>query len=114
MKRFEKHIFVCENKRPQGHPKGCCADKNSPEVRALFKKRLKELGLNAQIRSNAAGCLDACEHGVTVLIYPEQIWYGGVTLNDVEEILQSHILKNVPVERLKIKDAKFNKDEKKI
>ena len=114
MKRFEKHIFVCENKRPQGHPKGCCADKNSPEVRALFKKRLKELGLNAQIRSNAAGCLDACEHGVTVLIYPEQVWYGGVTLNDVEEILQSHILKNVPVERLKIKDAKFNKDEKKI
>jgi (2Fe-2S) ferredoxin len=114
MKRFEKHIFVCENKRPDGHPKGCCADKNSPEVRALFKKRLKELGLNAQIRSNAAGCLDACEHGVTVLIYPEQVWYGGVTLNDVEEILQSHILKNVPVERLKIKDAKFNKDEKKI
>ena len=114
MKRFDKHIFVCENKRPDGHPKGCCADKNSPEVRALFKKRLKELGLNAQIRSNAAGCLDACEHGVTVLIYPEQVWYGGVTLNDVEEILQSHILKNVPVERLKIKDAKFNKDEKKI
>jgi (2Fe-2S) ferredoxin len=114
MKRFEKHIFVCENKRPDGHPKGCCADKNSPEVRALFKKRLKELGLNAQIRSNAAGCLDACEHGTTVLIYPEQVWYGGVTLNDVEEILQSHILKNVPVERLKIKDAKFNKDEKKI
>ena len=114
MKRFEKHIFVCENKRPDGHPKGCCADKNSLEVRGLFKKRLKELGLNAQIRSNAAGCLDACEHGVTVLIYPEQVWYGGVTLNDVEEILQSHILKNVPVERLKIKDAKFNKDEKKI
>ncbi len=114
MKRFEKHIFVCENKRPDGHPKGCCADKNSPEIRALFKKRLKELGLNAQIRSNAAGCLDACEHGVTVLIYPEQVWYGGVTLNDVEEILQTHILKNVPVERLKIKDAKFNKDEKKI
>ena len=114
MKRFEKHIFVCENKRPEGHPKGCCADKNSPEVRALFKKRLKELGLNAQIRSNAAGCLDACEHGVTVLIYPEQVWYGGVTLNDVEEILQSHILKNVPVERLKIKDVKFNKDEKNI
>ena len=114
MKRFEKHIFVCENKRPEGHPKGCCADKNSPEVRALFKKRLKELGLNAQIRSNAAGCLDACEHGATVLIYPEQVWYSGVTLSDVEEILQSHILKNVPVERLKIKDAKFNKDEKKI
>ncbi len=75
---------------------------------------MKELGLNTEVRSNAAGCLDACEYGVTVLIYPEQVWYGGVTLNDVEEILQTHILKNVPVERLKIKDAKFNKDEKKI
>ena len=114
MKRFEKHIFVCENKRPEGHPKGCCADKNGLEVRELFKKRLKELGISSSVRANAAGCLDACEHGVTVLVYPEQIWYGGVTIDDVEEILQSHILKNLPVERLKIKNDKFNKDEKKF
>ena len=111
MKRFEKHIFVCENKRPDSHPKGCCADKNSLEVRALFKKRLKDLDLSTEVRSNAAGCLDACEQGVTVVVYPEQIWYGGVTIGDVEEILQSHILKNLPVDRLKIKDEKFNKDK---
>jgi len=111
MKRFEKHIFVCENKRPDGHPKGCCADKNSVEIRALLKKRLKELGLSPTIRSNAAGCLDACEHGATVLVYPEQIWYGHVTLEDVEEIIQEHLINNKPVERLKIKDKKFNKDE---
>ena len=109
MKRFEKHIFVCENKRPEGHPKGCCADKNSLEVRAQFKKRLKEMGLNTSVRANAAGCLDACEYGVTVLIYPEQIWYGGVTVGDVEEIIQEHILKNIPVERLKIRDERFNR-----
>ena len=114
MKRFEKHIFVCENKRPEGHPKGCCADKNSIEVRALFKKRLNELGLSTEVRSNAAGCLDACEHGVTVIVYPEQIWYGKVTVADVEEIIQEHIVKNNPVERLKITDEKFNKDEIKI
>jgi len=111
MKRFEKHIFVCENKRPDGHPKGCCANKNGLEVRALFKKRLKELGLSTQIRANAAGCLDACEHGATVLIYPEQFWYGNVTNDDVEEIIQEHLIKDNPVERLKIKDKKFNKDE---
>ena len=110
MKRFEKHIFICENKRPQGHPKGCCADKNSLEVRALFKKRLNELGLNTGVRSNAAGCLDACEHGVTVVIYPEQTWYGGVTIDDVEEIVQEHLIKNKPVDRIKIKDEKYNKD----
>ncbi len=114
MKRFEKHIFVCENKRLAGHPKGCCADKNSLEVRAKFKKRLNELGISTEVHSNSAGCLDACEHGVTVVVYPEQIWYGGVTIGDVEEIVQSHILNNCPVDRLKIKNEKFNKDEKKF
>lgn len=111
MKRFEKHIFVCENKRPEGHPRGCCADKNSVEIRAMFKKRLKELGLSTEIRANAAGCLDACEHGVTVVVYPEQTWYGKVTIDDVEEIIQEHLVNNNPVERLRIKDKKFNKDE---
>jgi (2Fe-2S) ferredoxin len=110
MKRFEKHIFICENKRPEGHPKGCCEEKGSPAVKEQFKKRLKELGLNTTVRANTAGCLDACEHGITVLVYPGQIWYGKVSVEDVEEIIQNHILKNNPVERLKIKDEKFNRD----
>jgi len=114
MKRFEKHIFVCENKRSEGHPRGCCAEKNSPEVREFLKKRIKELGLNTTVRANSAGCLDACEHGVTVAVYPEQIWYGKVTIDDVEEIIQQHMIKNIPVGRLKIEDEKFNKDEIKI
>jgi (2Fe-2S) ferredoxin len=110
MKRFEKHIFVCENKRPEGHPRGCCAEKGSSEVRELFKSRLKELGLNANVRANTSGCLDACEFGISVVIYPEQIWYGGVKKDDVEEIIQSHIIDNKPVERLKINNERFNKD----
>jgi (2Fe-2S) ferredoxin len=114
MKRFEKHIFICENKRPEGHPRGCCSEKNSPDIKELFKKRIKDLGLNANVRANSAGCLDACEYGVTIVVYPEQIWYGKVTVNDVEEIIQQHLIKNIPVERLKIKDEKFNKDEIKI
>jgi len=109
LKRFEKHIFVCENKRPDGHPRGCCADKNSKQIRDLFKKRLKELGLSSSVRANTSGCLDACEQGVTVVVYPEQVWYGGVLLKDVEEVIQEHIIKNHPVERLKIKDEKFNR-----
>jgi (2Fe-2S) ferredoxin len=110
MKRYNKHIFVCENKRPDGHPKGCCADKGSMEIREHFKIRLKELGLNANVRANSAGCLDACEFGVSVVVYPEQIWYGAVTKNDVEEIIQSHIINNSPVERLKITHPRYNKD----
>lgn len=111
MKRFDKHIFVCENKRPEGHPKGCCADKNSADIKNLFKKRLAELGLKASVRVNTSGCLDACEYGITLVVYPEQVWYGNVTLNDVEEILQQHILNDHPVERLKIKHKSFNRDE---
>ncbi len=110
MKRFNKHIFVCENLRPAGHPKGCCAEKGSVEIREYFKSRLKELGLNADVRANASGCLDACEFGVSVVVYPEQVWYGGVTKNDVDEIIQSHIINNKPVERLKIKHPRYNKD----
>ena len=111
MKRYEKHIFVCENKRPEGHPRGCCFEKGSELVRDKFKKRLKELGLNSGVRANISGCLDACEFGITVLVYPEQIWYGGVKLDDVEEIIQSHIINNKPVERLIIRDKRFHKDD---
>lgn len=114
MKRYGKHIFICENKRPPEDPRGCCSDKGSIELRAKFKKRIKELGLKAEVRANASGCLDACEFGASVVVYPEQIWYGGVTLDDVEEIIQSHIINNKPVERLFISHPKFNKDEIKI
>lgn len=110
MKRFNKHIFICENKRPDDHPRGSCAQKGSSEIKEYFKSRLKELGLNAEIRANTAGCLDACEFGVSIVVYPEQIWYGSVTKEDVEEIIQSHLINNNPVERLKINHPRFNKD----
>lgn len=110
MKRFEKHIFVCENKRPDGHPRGCCCDKGGIEVRSKLKSTLKQLGLNSEVRSNSSGCLDACEFGVTMVVYPEQVWYGGVNVDDVDEIIKSHIINGKPVERLMIKDKRFNKD----
>ena len=111
MKRFDKHIFICENVRPEGDPRGCCSDKGSKELRQLFKKRLKELGLSTKVRANAAGCLDACEFGATVVIYPDQTWYGGVKESDVEEIVNQHIINGKVVERLTIKDKRFNRDE---
>lgn len=108
--RFKKHIFICENIRPADHPRGSCGRKNSTELKPIFKKRLKELGLNTEVRANSAGCLDACEFGPTIVIYPEQIWYGGVQPEDIEEIIQEHIINNHPVKRLEIKDRRFNKD----
>jgi len=106
MPRFKKHVFICEHKRPPDDPKGCCSDKNSPEIRELFKQRLKELGLSSIIRANYSGCLDACKYGPVVVVYPEQVWYGHISKDDIEEIIQSHLLNNKPVERLTIYNKK--------
>ena len=101
---LQRHVFICVNERPPSSPKGCCLDKGGAEVRDEFKKRLALLGLKGIVRANNAGCLDRCASGVTVLVYPEQVWYGGVTVGDVEEIIESHILKGAFVERLMLPD----------
>lgn len=111
MKRFDKHVFICNFYRPAGSEKGCCQDKGSQELINEFKKKVAALGLNKKIRVNQSGCLDACEHGITVVVYPEQIWYGKVKLEDIDEIIQSHLINNKPVERLLIKSEEFYQNE---
>src|SRR5438105_4597881 len=105
--RFKHHIFICENLRAEGDPKGSCARKGSPAVRAAMKEEIKKRILSGEfvrgdIRANQAGCLDACEFGPSVVVYPEGIWYGGVRPEDVPEIIDSHIIAGTPVERLRI------------
>ena len=102
--RFERHVFVCENRRPDGHPKGCCAAAGGAEVKEALKAELKARGLQTRVRTNSAGCLDACEHGVALVVYPEGVWYGGVTPADVPEIVDRHLVGGAPVERLVIRD----------
>jgi (2Fe-2S) ferredoxin len=105
---YERHVFVCGNTREPGHPRGCCSAKGSDAVREAFKSELKSRGLNKRIRANQAGCLDQCEHGVTVVVYPEQVWYGFVRPDDVAEIVESHLVGGKPVERLRLADACVN------
>ena len=100
---FDRHVFVCVNRREPGNPKGCCAEKGGEEVRDAFKRLLHERGLKGRIRANASGCLDQCARGVTVVVYPEQVWYGGVRVDDVPEIVEQHLVGGVPVERLRLK-----------
>ena len=100
---LERHVFICTNRREPGNPKGCCADKGADEVRDTFKKLVHERGMKGRVRANAAGCLDQCARGVTVVVYPEQVWYGGVTAADVSEIVDSHLVGGVPVDRLRIR-----------
>src|SRR5438270_11114881 len=108
MPKFERHIFICGNLRPEGHPRGCCDPSGRAELQKRFKQKVAELGLKGKVRANQAGCLDQCEHGPNVVIYPEGVWYGGVTLADVDEIVESHVVAGQPVQRLMIKDECLN------
>ena len=107
MAKFQRHVFVCINERPAGNPRGCCASKGSEAVAEAFKLKLFERGFKRIVRPNKAGCLDQCARGVTVVVYPEAVWYGGVTVDDVDEIIESHIVRGVPVARLVIPDAEL-------
>jgi (2Fe-2S) ferredoxin len=102
--RYRYHLFVCENRRPDDDPRGSCAAKGSMAIRAALKDELKRRGLKGRIaRANGAGCLDACEHGPTIVVYPEGVWYGGVTPEDVPELVESHLVQGRPVQRLLIR-----------
>ena len=104
MGRFEKHIFICTNERSPDDPRGCCAAKQSHEIAAKFKEELHQRGLKGKMRANKAGCLDLCEEGPTVVVYPDGVWYKQVTVADVPEIVEAHLIGNRPVERLRATD----------
>jgi (2Fe-2S) ferredoxin len=106
VRKFQRHVFVCINERSADHPKGCCKAKGGVEVRDALKLALKKAGLSKQIRANNSGCLDQCEHGVAMVVYPEQVWYGGVTVDDVNEIVEKHLIGGEPVERLLMPEDK--------
>lgn len=105
--RYTKHVFICTNQRDPSDPRGCCAQRGGEEVREAFKRKLKERGLHGTIRANVSGCLDACAFGPSIVVYPDCIWYGGVTVEDIDEIIESHLLNDVPVERLLIRDRRY-------
>jgi len=96
---YQSHVFVCTNRRPDGHKSGCCASKGSEELRNYMKKRAKELGIR-ETRINGAGCLDRCDLGPVIVIYPEGVWYSPKNEADIDEILSVHLQQGKRVERL--------------
>ncbi len=102
MAYYQHHVFFCTNCRDG--ERECCADKGACEARAYVKTRIKELGLNGpgRVRINSAGCLDRCEEGPIVVIYPEEVWYTYVDREDLDEIIESHLVGGQVVERLLI------------
>lgn len=98
-----RHVLVCLNSRPPGNPKGSCAEKGAEAVFDRLKSLAKERGLDRVI-VNRTSCLKHCSRGITVAVYPENVWYAGVTLADAEEIVTSHLQEGHPVDRLSMPD----------
>lgn len=101
---LKAHLFVCTNERSKDDPRGCCLARGSEQVLKAFKSEIARAGLAVQVRAQRAGCLDQCEYGPTVVVYPEGVWYGNVSEADVPEIVRSHLLEGKPCKRLMIPD----------
>ncbi|MBA0903228.1 MAG: (2Fe-2S) ferredoxin domain-containing protein [Candidatus Nitrotoga sp.] len=103
MSYFEKHVFFCTNQREEGAE--CCNNIDAQKMRDYVKDKVKSLGLSAKggrIRINSAGCMDRCEDGPVLVVYPEGVWYTYVDESDLDEIILSHLKNGCVVERLKI------------
>jgi (2Fe-2S) ferredoxin len=105
---FEHHVFVCHNTRPVDAPRPSCTADGKSELHTQLQQLTKAAGLGNTVRINKSGCLDQCEHGPTVVVYPEAVWYGHVKPEDAAEIVQEHLVNGRPVERLRLADACVN------
>ena len=104
MSYYEKHVFFCCNEREPGAERPCCAGRGAKEMRDYAKKRVKEQGLAGpgKVRINQAGCLDRCEEGPCVVVYPDAVWYTYVDKHDIDEIIEEHLVHGRVVERLRM------------
>lgn len=96
---YRRHVFCCVNERPDDDPRGCCKARGSVALRDYMKRRAREMKVKGT-RINQSLCLDRCELGPTMVIYPEGVWYTYRTEADVDEIIETHLLAGGRVERL--------------
>ena len=101
---YKHHVFVCTNTRPEGHPRGSCSARAAgiggvDKMRGYMREKARAMGIES-IRCNAAGCLDRCEFGPNMVIYPEGVWYRYESTADIDEILETHLKNGGRVERL--------------
>jgi (2Fe-2S) ferredoxin len=102
MSHYKYHVFFCTNQREAGE--ACCNNHGAAEMRDYCKQRVKNLGgkIAGKVRINNAGCLDRCEQGPVIVVYPEAVWYTYVDREDIDEIIDSHLVGGKVVERLQI------------
>lgn len=103
MTYFKHHVFFCTNQREDGAK--CCGASGGQQMRDYAKKKIKALDLNGagKCRINSAGCMDRCDEGPLLVIYPEEIWYTFIDEQDIDEIIERHLQHGQIVERLQLK-----------
>lgn len=101
-----KFVFVCVNKRPDGHPRGCCIERGSGDLFNAFRAATGRHRLD-DVKIVISGCMEGCMVGPTVMVAPDNVWYGGVTVDDVELIVEQHLIGDEPVEWLRIGPEEF-------
>lgn len=102
MQKPKYHIFVCTSSRANGQQKGFCHTKEGVDVMSRFMEEIDERGIGGEVFLSNTGCFGICEKGPVVVVYPDNVWYGSVTLDDVTEILDSHIEGGTPVSHLEL------------
>ncbi len=105
MAKPERHVVVCTNSRPPGHPRGSCGAVGSNEVLGSFQKEFEIKNLFGRFLLTGSTCLGPCSFGPIVVIYPEGVWYSKVSVDDIPEIVEKHIMNGQPVERLIMPEA---------
>jgi len=105
---FERHVFVCHNVRPADAPRPSCTTDGKSDLHTQLQQLSRAAGLANRVRINKSGCLDQCEHGPTVVVYPDAIWYGKVRPEDAAEIVAEHLVAGRPVERLRLAEGCVN------
>lgn len=99
MSRFRQHFFVCTNTRPP-FAKESCGPQNGNQILFLLQEAVEKRGLLDEVKITGCSCLGPCEQGPVVVAYPEAIWYRQVAIDDIAEIVETHIIQGKPVNRL--------------
>ncbi|MFN4148502.1 MAG: (2Fe-2S) ferredoxin domain-containing protein [Rhodocyclaceae bacterium] len=104
MSHYQYHLFFCTNQREPGEM--CCNNHDAQAMRDYCKERVKAAGdkIPGKVRVNTAGCLDRCDMGPVIVIYPQDVWYTYVDREDIDEIVETHLIGGKIVERLLIDD----------
>lgn len=102
MSYYQRHVFFCLNRRDDGA--ACCCDHDAEELFEYTKRKVKQLNLNGKgkVRINRAGCFDRCDEGPLLVVYPEAIWYTYIDQEDLDAIIESHLIHGKVVERLQV------------